>query len=660
MLTAALPSRAGVGTSAGAAPDAERFRPDLEGLRALAVVLVLLFHAEVPGFPGGYVGVDVFFVLSGFFITGLLLRELRATRSVALLPFYARRARRLLPAASAAILATVLLAFLFLPAILVRQIAVDGLASALYVANIHFGLQATNYFQDALNPSPLLHMWSLGVEEQFYLAWPAILLVVGRGGWNPRRIALTIGIVGGVSFVASAWLTTVAAPWAFYSLPTRAWQLALGGAIALAAIAGIGVRGRVGAILAAAGVLSIVVGAVIFTTETPFPGLAAVLPAGGAALVIAAGLSDQSARVLRVLSLAPVRWVGRISYSLYLWHWPLIVLPAEGLQVPLPLPVKVGLALATFPVAAASYHWIEQPIRRGAVVGLAPRRALALLVGVAVAVGGLSFGLSRLSPRGGIVDAPLIYEDGCNVAEADRITSATCLYGDLGSQTSIALFGDSRAAQWFPALERLAEANGWRLLSLTKNACPFVEVTVWDRDWLRPHLPCDAWRESMMGRLAAEAPDIIVVASGSNYSVVEDGRPLAIVDSSPAWDAALPRTLGRLAGLAGSVVVLGVTPTSRIEPPVCLAVHRDTPDDCATSRPDALDPARLQAEGAAAAASGAVFIDPTAWVCPADPCPVVIDGRPVYRDQRHLSAAFVLSLAERLAAELPLVPAAAR
>ena len=210
----------------GAAAPRPGFRPDLEGLRAVAVVLVLLFHAGVPGFDGGYVGVDVFYVLSGFLITGLLLREADRTGRIGLAAFYARRARRLLPAALLVLLVTLAVSVVVLPPLQIPDVAGDAAASALYVGNVRFAWQATDYLQSAKAASPLLHYWSLGVEEQFYLVWPVLILLVLWGRpLAPRRVATLAATATLASFGLSVWLTGVKEPWAFFLLPSRAWEL---------------------------------------------------------------------------------------------------------------------------------------------------------------------------------------------------------------------------------------------------------------------------------------------------------------------------------------------------------------------------------------------------------------------------------------------------
>ena len=382
------------------AADKEGFRPDLEGLRAVAVSLVLLYHAAVPGFGGGYVGVDVFFVLSGFLISGLLLRELETSGTISLASFYARRLRRLLPAVALLILVTVVASVVVLSPLRAGDVAADGVAAALYASNLRFAVQATDYLQSELAPSPLLHLWSLGVEEQFYLFWPALLLLATRGSANRRvRVGLVAASVVVASFALSLWLTTASAPWAFFSLPSRAWELGIGALLAVGAyrLATLprGLAGAAGWL----GLGMIVASAFLIDTSTPFPGMAALLPTVGTALAMLPGMRGPGETPARLLGWRPARFLGRISYSLYLWHWPILVLPTAVAGETLPLPVRVGLMLAAIPIAYASQRWLEDPIRRGRFVGVVPRRNLAVAGALSMAVAATSLGLGFVTTQ---------------------------------------------------------------------------------------------------------------------------------------------------------------------------------------------------------------------------------------------------------------------
>ena len=705
------------------------FRPDLEGLRAVAVVLVLLYHARVPGFSGGYVGVDVFFVLSGYLITGLIIRELRGTGRLSLTTFYARRARRLLPAAALVLIVTMAVSAIVLPPLRVSDVAGDTMAAALYASNIRFALQATDYLGSTLPPSPDLHFWSLGVEEQFYLFWPALLALTtgalfarGRPELGLRRLAMVLVVVLGFSFAASMWLTETSQAWAFFSLPTRAWELALGALLSLPLAARL-VPSRATTLLGWLGLGMVVSSGLVFDEMTHFPGLAALLPTVGSALVIAAGLATLSVeptgrrRFLvpqAVLALPPMRFLGRISYSLYLWHWPILVLPAAAIGHALPGPARLGLVVVAIGAAAATQRWVEDPIRHGRFVGLESRRSLALagVLSVAVVIGSASLGFSALKtqaagpavggdianallpsdpaatggtepsasgsvpgspapqktlppPPGGPVpadlapalsvardDLPIIYSDGCHV-DVSATRPGVCTFGDKASTTTVVLFGDSHAAQWFPALERLATEHGWRLVSLTKSACTTADATVWNGIVKRGYTECDDWRKAALTRIAVEHPALVVMANSRGYKLMVNGVAIPVASARAAWDAALGRTLERVKGLAGSVLVIGDTPHSTSDPPVCLSAHPDDMTACALPYRWAVDPTWTEGEASIAAAGGVPFVDPTAWVCQTDACPAVLGRVLIFRDQHHLTATYARALAERLYAHLP-------
>jgi peptidoglycan/LPS O-acetylase OafA/YrhL len=323
------------------------FRPDLEGLRGIAVALVVLFHARLLGAVGGFIGVDAFYVLSGFLITGLLLRELATNGRLDLVAFYGRRARRILPAATVAIVVILIAAAFIVAPLDLPAVAADATASGLFVGNVLFAFRATDYFA-ASTPSPFLHYWSLGVEEQFYLVWPLLLLFAFRA----RRLSLVVLAVCVLSFALSIVLTGVQAPWAFYGLPTRAWQLALGALLALHGPALARIPSAPIAIGGWLGIALVGVAAAVLDPTTGYPGFAALLPTTAVALVILGG--GRRGGPGRLLAVAPLRLLGRISFSLYLYHWPGLVLGSVVLGE---LSPDLRWSLVGLSIAAAATSW---------------------------------------------------------------------------------------------------------------------------------------------------------------------------------------------------------------------------------------------------------------------------------------------------------------
>ena len=380
------------GDEAGTAPEDRKFRPDVEGLRAVAVLLVLVYHAGVPSFGGGYVGVDVFFVISGFVITGLLLRERSATARTSLLAFYGRRCRRILPAATLVIVATLMASYHWLGFIRADQVAADARSAALFVANFHFISIGTNYLSAQRPPSPLQNLWSLSVEEQFYFVYPTFFILVAALG---RRINFRAKIAGALiavilgSFAWSIYQTDTNGVVAYFSPLTHAWELALGGLVAV----GTSHLSRMPALLAGsltwAGLAAIIVAAFVFTDLTPYPGWAVSLPALGAALIIGGGAAVPALGAEWLLGLPPVRWLGKLSYSLYLWHWPVLAIAAQQSGGPLPLGTNLLWLLAALGLSIVTYYALENPIRHARFLARRPLASLALgagLTGVSLAV----------------------------------------------------------------------------------------------------------------------------------------------------------------------------------------------------------------------------------------------------------------------------------
>ncbi|HEX3448485.1 MAG TPA: acyltransferase [Isosphaeraceae bacterium] len=381
------------GDEIGTAPGDRKFRPDVEGLRAVAIGLVVLFHAGVPGITGGFVGVDVFFVISGFVITGVLLRERAGSGRNSILAFYGRRARRIIPAATLVIVVTVLATYHWLGFILGGNAARDGRAAATFWVNFHFIATGTNYWTSQLPPSPLQNFWSLSVEEQFYVVYPALfiaaaVIAVRRLHFHHRiNMILGAGIV--VSFLWSILQTSSNATAAYFSPFTRAWELALGALVAANAGFLASVPQRVSAMLGWAGFGGILLTAFVYTSATPYPGYAAALPVVSTAAVIAGGTAGVTFGAETVLGLPPFQWLGKVSYSFYLWHWPLLVIPMEIAGHPLSLKDNMGWVAVALTISVATYFLLENPIRHAKKLRQSWRLSIglgAVLVATSVAV----------------------------------------------------------------------------------------------------------------------------------------------------------------------------------------------------------------------------------------------------------------------------------
>src|SRR6201993_3123758 len=371
-----------------------RFRPDIEGMRAVAVGLVVLYHGFHVPFTGGFVGVDVFFVISGFLITNLLLQEKTRSGRISIARFYARRVRRILPAATLVVLATVFATFYWLGFIAGDQIADDAKWTTVFMANIHFGLLGVDYLGSQLPPSPLEHMWSLGVEEQFYLVWPALLLglaFLARGQRHRNALAVTLLGIIGASLAWSVIQTQTNATWAYFSPLTRAWELALGALVAVLATVAARLRPSwLVELLSLCGIAGIMLSALVLNSSTHYPGSAVALPVISTALLIATGCANQRTLVGRALAVRPMQWIGARSYSLYLWHWPFLIIPAKYVRHALRATQSAGLLALALAATALTYRLIENPVRHARVLARHTRLTLAIGAILVIATVGIA------------------------------------------------------------------------------------------------------------------------------------------------------------------------------------------------------------------------------------------------------------------------------
>ncbi|MFZ0717883.1 MAG: acyltransferase family protein [Mycobacterium sp.] len=688
----------------------------MEGLRAVAVLAVVLFHAGVPGVGGGYVGVDVFFVISGFLITGLLWREANTTGTVGLRRFYGARARRLLPASAFVGVITLIGSAVLLPPLQARTAIGDGITSALYVSNYRFLLQGVDYSAPNVAVSPFQHYWSLGVEEQFYLVWPALIIGTvwlirhtrGRSRAeatsSQRPYQLVFALVAAVSFALSLATTHWAPAAAFFSLPTRAWQLAVGGLVVLTAGQWRRIPARAAAVTGWAGLALVLLACTRFSTDTLYPGIAALLPTVGAALVIGAGCATPAQGCSRVLGLSPMRAIGRISYSWYVWHWPVLVLAPLVIGHPLGLAARLAAALVSGVLAVLTLRFIENPLRFAAPVRRSPGRSLALGgIATAVAVGaGLALLVvvptpvgrgapaaamnvttapvptgsdiaaydaavqhafaqvqaavaasvdvkavpSNLTPP--LADAPAEHNDlfrsGC-MRSGWQVAQPDCATGDTASTTTVAVVGDSQATMWSPAFRAVAEQRHWRLEMLTKAGCPLLDLPIASAQLHREYTECEQWRGQVIARLRAEHPRLVVVSMLREY-----GHGNWLTSYDPPWIASLTRLMRQLRGSGAKVLVLGPTPDPGSVVPVCLSGHLDDAAACSARTSMALNEPGIAAESVATKAGGGQYADLTNLFCTAERCPIIVGNTLVYLDGRHVTVEYSRLLAPAIGA----------
>ena len=673
------------------------FRPDVEGLRGIAVALVVLLHVGVTGVSGGYIGVDVFFVISGFLITSLLIDEFAATDRVSMLGFYSRRARRILPAACIVIAVTVIAVYLQLGALIGKHAAVDGVWAAGFLANFRFISTGTNYFASALPPSALQHYWSLAVEEQFYFVWPTVFFGLMLLGRRLGRSTLTLrgGLLAvvGCSLLWSIRQSAATPTTAYFSPLTRAWELGAGALIAAFATHLPEVKAIVRAIATWIGLALIMIAAFTFTSTTVFPGYAALVPVVGAGLVITGGIGQPTAAAGLVLGIAPVRWIGRISFSLYLWHWPVIVIAEQRTSQQLSGLARIVCVLTALALSVASYYCVERPLHMSAF--LKPnadtnwhraRKALlagAVAITVAVAVSlvtdnratssinaalrertnesATSFAL--LKPGAQVAAMERQIEDGvrqglalrsvptvlnppvlglktafvhkysvCMQSQPEAVAAKTCNFGATDQSSTIIVFGDSHAMSWMPALDAYGKAAGYKIVTLYKARCPLPSANP----------QCTTWRNNALEYIGAHRP--VAVIMSFTQAVTLNSKT-----QQNGWINRYRKVLEQLKPTGAALVGIGNNPLLAEDPGLCLGRPNADPSTCRASyvaRPVA------DAELALVRREGGTAIDPKPWLCVDTQCPVIIGGYIAYADTGHLSAQYVTRVAPLVAAQL--------
>ena len=701
MTTTATPAATSPTPPSAPAPATnDRFRPDIQGMRAIACLLVLLYHAGVSFLPGGFVGVDVFFVISGFVITGQLMKEGDRTGTVSLLGFYARRAKRLLPAAGLVLVSSAVLVWALVPKIRWETTGGDIVASSLYFVNWHLAARQVNYLAEDEPPSVVQHFWSLSVEEQFYFIWPILFIValfVAKRLGLQKHLAMGLGlaVIGVPSLAYAAYLAKTDPSASYFNTGTRIWEFAGGAFIAIAAAWLERLPQRLAAIAGWVGMAMIAYSGLQFSETSVWPSWGTLVVVAGTALVLAVGPAAGPHGPVLVLRNGFMQLVGNMSYSLYLWHWPLLIVARErygddkittayGLLI---------LLLCAIP-AYLSYRFVENPIRHSAVVSRSKRVAFSLganftLIGVVAGLL-LSAGVASSStarnvastpgaaalgdppsatvpatqrpgsesypaifpdPLQATKDLPDLYDSGCQLS-ATQDDPKVCAYGPKDAKTTIAVVGDSKAAQWVPAFQQLASKHDWRVVTLTKSACAFATITTTNAG--KPYTSCRTWTDKVLTQLTDDIkPDYLVTVSQKSSGIVgtTDGGDLQT--SKPAMVNALVDTWGRLEN--AGIKVISLADSLQTEGKDVYACVSENQDDyftaCTFDRAKGIADSGLNTQKQAAEKAKVPFIDMNPFICPTaydGTCPPVIGNVMIYRQGSHITKTYIETMAQPL------------
>jgi peptidoglycan/LPS O-acetylase OafA/YrhL len=612
------------------------YRADIDGLRAVAILPVLLFHAGLPGWSGGYVGVDVFFVISGYLITGIIAREIDAG-TFSIINFYERRARRIMPALMAMIAAVlVAVSMVFLPADF-ADVPGSAATATLFVSNVHFFLDV-GYFAGAAETKPLLHTWSLAVEEQFYIGFPILLFLIAH--YAPQRRTV---IVAAIALVSFAWAVVTQAKgngFAFYMLPPRAWELFAGALLALGALPAFQNR-MLREAVALGGLAAIGYAVATFTKTTIFPGTAALFPVLGAAALIQAAPGTMTGRVL---SLRPLVALGLISYSLYLWHWPLIVLTQYATDAPLAGASRIAVIAGSVALAILSTHFIERPFRKRARY---TRKALFALTGAAMtAVCLTSTGMalshgwpSRFAPE--VLQLANARNDFSPMrGRCNDDPRTPCKLG-TGAKPDALLWGDSHGIELAYALSRSPPRRGHAMIQQTLASCPPVLGFA-----IPGNADCAQHNDAVLAQIRAD-PLLRTIYLAGFWASDAFG--------SPDFARQLDATVTTLHNEGRRVVIFGAVPPQPFDVPRYLA-HRAQAGQLASARGVSRAVMRQRIQWltpliARWRAAGIEVIDPVDMLCRKATCDIIRDGKPLYFDTHHLSNAGARLLVDQLAKE---------
>jgi peptidoglycan/LPS O-acetylase OafA/YrhL len=671
---------------AGQKPGRERgFRPDIQGMRALAVSMVVIYHVRPSLLPGGFAGVDVFFVISGFLITGHLLREYQKTGRVGLVGFWGRRAKRLMPAAALVLTVTWLVSRLVLPATQLADTATQIRASALYYQNWQLAWNAVDYLQATSAATPVQHFWSLSVEEQFYVGWPLLFLFAAVAAGTFRRRAkhatetdqgrrdrghLIIFVLAAVVVAGSLWYsvyyTRVNPAGAYFVTTTRIWELGIGGLLALLPARAGKRLGRVG-LFGWAGLCLVVASAFVLNGTQPFPGIRALLPVGGAALLILGGSAAGRLGPSRLTSIRPLVWIGGISYSLYLWHYPIIVLWTAWRGHPIGARSAVVVVGAAVLLSWFTKVWVEDRVRTAKLLSGHDWRSVSMVLAAVVPVllvsvyiaaepapfkGTLPSGYPGAAALAGkAVAAPdmpvlpppdsisqsLYRRAGCLV-DITVSTPKECVFGDTTNPVlTVALVGDSAAGEWFDALDAIAVQRHWKLVTELHSSCPWSAATMLNSNDVGTFTACNSWGAAVLHDLVTTIrPDVVITSDYPSMATVAHpviGSTAAVSDIG----AGMARYWTQLKNAGISVTAIRESPDLVEDVPTCVEKNPSDLAKCDVPRSKAIRADTPITDAAKLMHGKVAVVDANSLICGPQECTPVVGNVLVYSDRHHLT-----------------------
>ena len=618
-------------------------------------MLVILFHADIPGLHGGYIGVDVFFVISGYLISGLLFRELVQNGKISFADFYARRIRRILPLSVFVVVASLIFFAVFVSPWELKELSKTTLLTSIFSSNIWFITQATDYFGAETGSNPFLHTWSLAVEEQFYFIWPALLALLVLVTRNKRLWMWLLITLSAGSFIAFILLFAQNQPLAFFSMPTRAWQFGVGALIYFLPLRKTKPSNWViPGLIAGFGLVFIVGTAFVISAGFDNEPLWAVPPTLGACMIIWAGQRQQCYWVFRLLASQPLVHIGTLSYSLYLWHWPIIVFLKLNSQR-LSIGAIVWALVLTYALSWLSYRYIESKLRKHK--GFNTNFRSILFGGILILLGLGSSLVLYLYAKNAMTSPAQQFIESTQFANKQAslcVTAITdtalieCELGDTQSDKVIAVFGDSKAQQWLPVLNKIGEKQGWKVVPLLKAGCSPAFINPFLVFLGREYHECNIWRESALEKLINLKPDLVIITHYYGYQKSENGlRHTADIND---WQMGYELLNQRLNNLDSKFLLIRDNPEFPVSIPKCLsrvAGKDDIADKACEFTVEEVEFRNFVYEAAKFAFgdnSSSQFLDLTGYYCLDEVCPSFRQATVRYTDRHHLSLGFTEQL----------------